>query len=123
LQLAHYAVIVPVREPKERFIVVQRETPVVAEANHLGQDQAARFGSLVRERRKALRMTQDDLALATGVGRRFIIDLEAGKPTCELGRSLLVANAVGLRVFDLIREDNSNNPLLPDMPEDEGPLS
>jgi transcriptional regulator with XRE-family HTH domain len=99
---------------------VQLETPVVAEANHLGQDQAARFGGLVRERRKALRMTQDDLALATGVGRRFIIDLEAGKPTCELGRSLLVAGAVGLRVFDLIREDNSNNALLPDMPDDEG---
>jgi hypothetical protein len=39
---------------------------------------------------------QDELALATGVGRRFLIDLEAGKPTCQLGRSLLVADALGL---------------------------
>ena len=36
------------------------------------------FGSLVRSRRKTMRMRQDQLALATGVGRRFVIDLEAG---------------------------------------------
>ena len=53
------------------------------------------FGSLVRSRRKAMRMRQDQLALATGVGRRFVIDLEAGKPSCQLGRSLLVAKALG----------------------------
>src|SRR5258707_15704650 len=35
------------------------------------------FGSLVRSRRKAMRMRQDQLALATGVGRRFVIDLGA----------------------------------------------
>ena len=46
-------------------------------------------------------MRQDQLALATGVGRRFLIELEAGKPTCQLGRSLLVAEALGLRVADL----------------------
>ena len=34
------------------------------------------FGSLVRSRRKAMRM-RDQLALATGVGRRFVIDLVA----------------------------------------------
>lgn len=92
----------------------------VAEANRLGGEHAARFGALVRERRKALKMNQDDLALATGVGRRFIIDLEAGKPSCELGRSLLVAAAVGLRVFDLLRQDSADTPLLPDLPGDEG---
>jgi len=57
---------------------------------------AQAFGSLVRSRRKAVRMRQDQLALATGVGRRFVIDLEAGKPSCQLGRSLLVAKALGL---------------------------
>ena len=30
------------------------------------------FGLLVRSRRKAMRMRQDQLALATGVGRRFV---------------------------------------------------
>src|ERR1700704_778894 len=58
---------------------------------------ALAFGSLIRSRRKALKMRQDQLALATGVGRRFLIELEAGKPTCQLGRSPLVAEALGLR--------------------------
>src|SRR5215471_9495982 len=58
------------------------------------------FGSTIRRRRKALNMSQDELALATGVGRRFLIDLEAGKSSCQLGRSLLVADALGLRVPD-----------------------
>ena len=45
-------------------------------------------------------MRQDELALATGVGRRFLIDLEAGKSSCQLGRSLVVADALGLRIAD-----------------------
>jgi transcriptional regulator with XRE-family HTH domain len=57
---------------------------------------AAAFGALIRSRRKALKMRQDQLALATGVGRRFLIELEAGKSSCQLGRSLLVAQALGL---------------------------
>ena len=62
---------------------------------------ALAFGSLIRGRRKGLKMRQDQLALATGVGRRFLIDLEAGKPSCQLGRSLLVADALGLRLVDM----------------------
>ena len=84
----------------------------------LGHAQAVRFGALVRERREALKMRQDDLALATGVGRRFIIELEAGKPSCQLGKALLVASAVGLRLFDLLSQTNADNALLPNMPDD-----
>lgn len=81
------------------------------------REYAARFGALVRERRDALNMTQDDLALATGVGRRFIIELEAGKPSCQLGKALLVATSVGLRPFDLMGQDSADNALLPDLTE------
>jgi transcriptional regulator with XRE-family HTH domain len=63
---------------------------------------AAAFGALIRSRRKAMRMRQDQLALASGVGRRFLIELEAGKPTCQIGRCLLVAEALGLRLCDLL---------------------
>jgi transcriptional regulator with XRE-family HTH domain len=85
---------------------------------------ALAFGLLIRSRRKALHMRQDELALATGVGRRFLIDLEAGKPSCQLGRSLLVADALGLRVTDLLASGSSslNAPTpgqeLPDLPEE-----
>jgi DNA-binding XRE family transcriptional regulator len=62
---------------------------------------ARAFGLLARSRRRALNMTQDQLALATGVGRRFLIDLEAGKTTCQLGLSLVVAQALGLQTSDM----------------------
>jgi transcriptional regulator with XRE-family HTH domain len=72
----------------------------------LAAEIALAFGSTIRRRRKALNMRQDELALATGVGRRFLIDLEAGKSTCQLGRSLLVADALGLKVADLLADDS-----------------
>src|SRR5438034_8730952 len=85
---------------------------------------ALAFGSLVRSRRKAMRMRQDQLALATGVGRRFVIDLEAGKPSCQLGRSLLVAEALGLDLAILASDACSQSataPELPDVAEEEEP--
>jgi transcriptional regulator with XRE-family HTH domain len=81
------------------------------------------FGSMIRRQRKALHMRQDELALATGVGRRFLSDLEAGKATCQLGRSLLVADVLGLRVTDLLASEGLSlctptaGPGLPDLPD------
>jgi transcriptional regulator with XRE-family HTH domain len=80
---------------------------------------ASAFASLIRSRRKALKMRQDQLALATGVGRRFLIDLEAGKPSCQLGRSLLVAEALGLKPIDALGSDRRPPaPELPELPEE-----
>lgn len=84
----------------------------------IGAEQAAQFGQLVRERRKALKMSQDELALVTGVGRRFIVELEGGKPSSQLGRALAVADALGLRFLDrLLGDDSDDNALLPDLPD------
>lgn len=79
---------------------------------------AQAFGSLIRSRRKALKLRQDQLALATGVGRRFLIDLEAGKTSCQLGRSLLVAEALGLKLATLLSATVAAEPDLPDLPEE-----
>src|SRR5258707_4497608 len=83
---------------------------------------ASAFGSLIRGRRKDLKMRQDQLALATGVGRRFLIDLEAGKPSCQLGRSLLVADALGLRLDSIVTSGTQAAAMqeLPDLPEEVG---
>ena len=54
------------------------------------------LGSLVRQERKAQGLTQDELAGLTGVGVRFVRELEAGKETCQLGLALQVARALGL---------------------------
>jgi transcriptional regulator with XRE-family HTH domain len=81
------------------------------------------FGAQIRSRRKALKMRQDQLALATGVGRRFLIELEAGKSSCQLGRSLLVAEALGLRAGDSDilasgARSQSSTAELPELPEE-----
>ena len=54
------------------------------------------LGDFVRQTRKALRLTQPQLALAAGVGVRFIVDLEAGKPTVRLENVLRVLQALGI---------------------------
>lgn len=53
------------------------------------------LGQAVRSARKQLSLTQPQLALAAGVGVRFIVDLEAGKPTLRLENILRVLHALG----------------------------
>lgn len=53
------------------------------------------LGAIIRKSRKALGLTQPQLALAAGVGVRFIVELEAGKPTVRLENVLRVINALG----------------------------
>jgi y4mF family transcriptional regulator len=54
------------------------------------------IGQAVRRARKAQGLRQDELAAAAGVGVRFVVELERGKPTVRLDRLLLVLSAVGL---------------------------
>ncbi len=56
------------------------------------------LGAAIRARRKQLKVTQKDLALTCGTGLRFIIDLEKGKPTCQIGKILQVLQALGLKL-------------------------
>ena len=53
------------------------------------------LGAALRAGRKQLGLTQPQLALAAGVGVRFIVDLEAGKPTVRLENVLRVIDALG----------------------------
>jgi transcriptional regulator with XRE-family HTH domain len=81
-------------------------------------DMALAFGSVIRSRRKAMQMRQDQLALASGVGRRFLIELESGKPSCQLGRSLLVAKTLGLNLIDILTSAVASQPTTaPELPE------
>lgn len=56
------------------------------------------LGALIRDERKGQGLTQEQLAGLTGVGVRFVRELEAGKESCQLGRALQVAAALGLTV-------------------------
>lgn len=62
---------------------------------------AADFGALVREHRKKQGWTQTQLAERCGTGERFIVDLENGKPSCQLEKALIAARTVGIDFGDL----------------------
>jgi y4mF family transcriptional regulator len=53
------------------------------------------IGNVVRLARVSQRLRQDQLAAAAGVGVRFLIELERGKPTVRLEKVLAVLNALG----------------------------
>lgn len=56
------------------------------------------IGTLVRSVRKEQNLRQDELAGVSGVGVRFIVDLEAGKPTAQIGKVLHVLQTLGCSI-------------------------
>jgi y4mF family transcriptional regulator len=57
------------------------------------------IGKLIREARKTLGVTQKDLSLTSGTGLRFVIDLEKGKETCEVGKVLTILHTLGIKMI------------------------
>ncbi len=72
------------------------------------------FGALIKEKRKRLGWTQTELASRSGTGERFVVDLESGKPSCQLEKALIVARTVGLEIGDI----KATTPLLPEGADD-----
>ena len=56
------------------------------------------LGSVIRERRRRLKLSQQQLASAAGVSRQWLVDVERGKARAELGLVLGVLASLGLRV-------------------------
>ena len=59
---------------------------------------AKSFGEAVKNRRKKLGYTQKEISEFTGFSISFLSDLENGKKTIEIEKSLAVANLLGLDV-------------------------
>ncbi|WED43364.1 type II toxin-antitoxin system Y4mF family antitoxin [Legionella cardiaca] len=59
---------------------------------------AENIGQVIRKVRKDLGITQRDLALSSGTGLRFIIELEKGKSTCQIGKVLQVLQVLGIQL-------------------------
>jgi y4mF family transcriptional regulator len=59
---------------------------------------AADIGILIRKARKTLKLSQTDFAAHAGVGRRFVSELEAGKPSLEFDKVLACAAAAGIDI-------------------------
>ncbi len=64
------------------------------------------LGRAIRAERKAIDLTQGDLAAAAGVSLRFISELERGRASAGIGRVLRVAQMLGLRIVIEHPEDD-----------------
>jgi len=56
------------------------------------------LGETVRKARKDQGLTQEQLAAVCGVGIRFVRELERGKESCHLGKSLKVLRMLGMNI-------------------------
>lgn len=58
-------------------------------------DSPQSLGRAVRAMRRGLGLTQPELALTAGTGVRFIVEIEKGKRTCQIGKVLTVLATLG----------------------------
>lgn len=65
---------------------------------------ATELGQLVRQRRRANGMSQEELALLAGVGRRFVSELERGKAGVRLEKVDQLLRVFGKRLGVVDRE-------------------
>ncbi len=57
------------------------------------------LGGQIKTARRTRKLSQEELADLAGVGRRFISELENGKPSLEFDKVILVAKALGIDVM------------------------
>ena len=57
------------------------------------------FGSYLRSSRKRQGYTQTELAEAAGVSVSYIVHLEQGKPTSEIGKALHLCEMLSISIF------------------------
>jgi y4mF family transcriptional regulator len=58
---------------------------------------------MVRRARKAMNMNQSEFAAHAGVGRRFVSELESGKPSLEFDRVMACVQAAGIDLTARLR--------------------
>ncbi len=56
------------------------------------------LGTIIRKRRKELGLTQTQLAQLSGVGLRFISELERGKESARIGYAIKIASNLGIDI-------------------------
>ena len=56
------------------------------------------LADIIKKKRKEQKLTQPQLAGLCNVGVRFIVDLEAGKETCQVGKVLYVLDMLGIKL-------------------------
>jgi len=63
------------------------------------------LGQHLLKERKRLKLTQKEISEFSDVGRKFIIELEKGKATAQLGKVFELLNSLGLELHLIKRGD------------------
>ena len=66
---------------------------------------SSRFGAALRDQRKKLGLTQEQLSAATGLNRSFISEVECGRANISLDRAEILANALNSQLVDLLQHE------------------
>lgn len=69
------------------------------------------LGLVLRERRRALGLSQQELADKVGASRPWIVEIERGKPRAELGLVLRTMNTLGLHLHLATKEGAADRQL------------
>lgn len=56
------------------------------------------LGNYIKQTRKSQGLTQAELAMTANVGVRFLVDLENGKETAQVGKVLKICQMLGLKL-------------------------
>jgi HTH-type transcriptional regulator/antitoxin HipB len=75
------------------------------------------IGCAIRDRRSRLGLDQEELARRVGVSRKWIVEVEKGKPRAEIGLVLRTLIALGLKLSldddSRVTDSSMPDPVLP----------
>lgn len=63
----------------------------------------AEIGTLIRHRRKEMKLTQAELAGLAGVSHKFVNEVEQGKATAGIGKIMVLLEMVGVDLHGRVR--------------------
>lgn len=72
---------------------------------NIRQNVVAKFGAAFRKRRKALGLTQADIAEKARISRSYLSEVECGRENISLERAEKLSQAVGSNLVDLLKEE------------------
>lgn len=90
---------VPHMEREIALLASQTQTQAKPKHGHQSLTSSADLAPIIRKARKAMKMNQQEFADAAGVGRRFLSELENGKPSLEFDKVLACALAAGIDII------------------------
>ena len=70
---------------------------------------SSELGETIRKARKRIGVTQKTLALTAGVGLRYLIELERGKPTAQLDGMFRILQSLGLKIHISLPPDHEKD--------------